>query len=299
MNRASVLQSGALAGILWMALSTLFAVATGATIKHIGQDVPAAQSAFLRFAFGLPIILPLMWMALPLRLTPQQWRLFGARGALHAMGVMIWYYALTHIPLGEVSALNYLTPVLVAIGATIFLGERVLTSHVLAIVAAVIGTLLILQPGIKVIDSGHIAMIGTAFLLAGGYLIAKRLSATVQPTVIVGMLTIAVSAFLFPFALWFWVPLEPSQYLWFFLAALFATGGQYAVTRAFRAAPVTVTQPASFLQLVWATILGVLLFQEPVDFWVLLGGAVIVSSICLLAWQESRKSPARGGPVAA
>jgi drug/metabolite transporter (DMT)-like permease len=294
MSRTQALHSGALAGILWMALASLFAVATGATIKHVGNDVPAAQAAFLRFAFGLPIILPLIWMALPLRPTVQQWRLIGARGLLHAMGVIIWYYALTHIPIAEVSALNYLTPVLVAVGATIFLGERFGASRSLAILAAVIGALLILRPGIRDVDAGHLAMIGTTFLLAGGYLIAKYLTASLPPSIIVAMLTVTVSAVLLPFALWVWVPIAPADYLWLFLAAAFATGGQYAVTRAFRAAPVTVTQPASFLQLIWATILGVLLFQEPVDIWVLVGGAVIVGAICLLTWHEARKAGAPG-----
>ncbi len=292
-------RSGAMVGILWMALASLLAVGTGATIKHIGQDVPAAQAAFLRFAFGLPLILPLTWLALPLRLTPNQWRLFGARGVIHSLGVMIWYYALTHIPIAEVSALNYLTPVLVAVGAAIFLGERFGLSRGLAIVAAIIGALFILRPGTRVIDTGHLAMIGTTFLLAGGYLIAKYLSNKVPAAVIVGMLTISVSVCLFPFALWVWVPLDLSEYLWLFLAAVFATGGQYAVTRAFKAAPVTVTQPASFLQLIWASILGVLLFHEPVDIWVLIGGAVIVCSICMLALQESRNENAGKGTVTA
>jgi drug/metabolite transporter (DMT)-like permease len=282
-----------------MALAGLFAVAVGATIKHTGQEVPAVQAAFLRFAFGVPIVLPLIWKAGPLHLSPPQWRLVWTRGVLHSVGVTIWYFALTRIPIAEVSALNYLTPVVAAIGATFILGERFGPARVLAIIAAMAGAFVILRPGFRELDSGHLGMVLAAFVLAGGYLIAKHLSDSLAPIVIVGLLTVSVSVVLLPFALWVWVPLDRSQYLWLFLAAVFATCGQYAVTRAFQAAPVTVTQPASFLQLIWATILGVLLFSEPADLWVLVGGAVIVGSVCLLAWHETRQDAATKGPLAA
>ena len=59
------------------------------------------------------------------------------------------------------------------------------------------------------------------------------------------------------------------------------------MTLAFAAAPVTVTQPVTFLQLVWATILGVVVFAEPVDLWVVLGGAVILGSVTFITWREA------------
>jgi drug/metabolite transporter (DMT)-like permease len=75
--------------------------------------------------------------------------------------------------------------------------------------------------------------------------------------------------------------------LWLALTAVFATLGHYTLTRAFKAAPLTVTQPITFLQLLWATLLGMLVFNEPFDPWVIAGGGVIVASVTYIAHREA------------
>ena len=62
---------------------------------------------------------------------------------------------------------------------------------------------------------------------------------------------------------------------------------RFTMTLAFAAAPVTVTQPVTFLQLVWATALGAVVFAEPIDIWVVLGGAVILGSVTFITWREA------------
>jgi drug/metabolite transporter (DMT)-like permease len=69
--------------------------------------------------------------------------------------------------------------------------------------------------------------------------------------------------------------------------ATLATGGHYTMTLAFRDAPLAVTQPVTFLQLVWAVALGMIFFQEPFDPFVILGGTVIVSAVSFISWRES------------
>jgi drug/metabolite transporter (DMT)-like permease len=81
----------------------------------------------------------------------------------------------------------------------------------------------------------------------------------------------------------------PVQLAWLAGVAALATAGHYAMTRAFRAAPLAVTQPVTFLQIIWATILGALVFGEPVDGFVILGGALIVGAVSLNTWAEARR----------
>jgi drug/metabolite transporter (DMT)-like permease len=76
-----------------------------------------------------------------------------------------------------------------------------------------------------------------------------------------------------------------------------ATLGHYAMARAFRAAPLAVTQPVTFLQLIWAAALGTLAFGEPVEPWVLAGGGLIILAISANTWAEARRD--RVAPVAA
>jgi drug/metabolite transporter (DMT)-like permease len=117
--------------------------------------------------------------------------------------------------------------------------------------------------------------------------VAKRLSGQVPATVVVGGLSVTVTLGLLPFALAVWVPVGWAEVGWFFLTACFATAAHYTMTRAFASAPVSATQPATFLQLVWSVALGAALFGEPVDGWVILGGAIIMAAVSFITWREA------------
>ena len=90
-----------------------------------------------------------------------------------------------------------------------------------------------------------------------------------------------------PLAWWVWVPVTLAQMGWLAVVAACATSGHYCMTRAFRAAPMTVTQPVTFLSLIWATLVGALVFGEAVDIFVLLGGAMIIGAITFVTWFEA------------
>lgn len=275
------------AGIFWMVVTGILFVAVTATVKHVGDALPAPQSAFLRYALGTVFLIPMIRPILAAHLTRRQLWLFGWRGVAHTVGVTCWFYAMTRITIAEVTAMNYLNPVLVTLGAALFLGERLAIRRILAVVAALAGALLILRPGFRELSPGHLAMLGTALFFAGSYLLAKLLTGEVSPIVVVGMLSITVTIGLAPLAIAVWVPVTWNQIGWLFLVACFATAGHYTMTLAFAAAPVAVTQPVTFLQLLWSVILGAVVFAEPVDFWVVAGGMVILTAVTFISWREA------------
>ena len=275
------------AGIVWMIVTGMLFVGVTAVVKHVGDALPAPQSAFMRYALGLVFLLPVIRPILAARLTGRQLGLFGLRGLVHTFGVMLWFYAMTQITIAEVTAMNYLNPVYVTLGAALFLGERLAARRILAVAAALVGALIILRPGFREIDTGHVAMIGTALFFGASYLLAKLLSGETSPGVIVGLLSITVAVGLAPFAFAVWVTPTLAQWGWMFVVACLATAGHYTMTLAFAAAPVTVTQPVTFLQLLWSVALGALVFAEPVDGWVVLGGLVILASVTFITWREA------------
>lgn len=295
----TALDSRPLKGMFWMFVTGLCFVAVTALVKYLGDELPAAQQAFLRYLLGLVFLIP-MWPAL--RATPitrSALTLFGARGLVHALGVMLWFYAMTQIPLAEVTAMNYLSPIYVTLGAALFLGEKLALRRILAVLVAFLGALIILRPGLREVSSGHLAMIGTAIFFAGSYLMAKRMSGQVSASVVVAMLSLIVTICLAPFAYAVWVPPTGAQLLGLLAVAAFATAGHFTMTLAFAAAPVTVTQPVTFLQLVWAVALGALVFGEGVDLFVVLGGMVIMASVLFITWREAvlRKQEKRAVPA--
>jgi len=274
-------------GVFWMVVTGLCFVAVTAIVKHVGSTLPSSQAAFMRYAFGMIFMIP---MLPAMRRNPPRGRalkLFALRGAFHTAGVVCWFYAMTKLPIAEVTAMNYLSPIYVTLGAALFLGERLALRRITAVVVALIGALIILRPGLRELSPGHYAMLLTAVAFGGSYVSAKSLSATQSPAVVVFMLSITVAIGLAPFAWAVWVPPTLVQAAWLLAVAAFATMAHYAMTLAFRAAPVSVTQPVTFLQLVWAVILGALLFDEPVDQWVVIGGAIIIAAISFITWREA------------
>ncbi len=276
-------------GIFWMVVTGLCFVAVTAIVKHLGDSVPAAEGAFLRYLLGLVFLIPMIRPILRAHLTARQVKLFAARGVLHTGGVILWFFAMARIPIADVTAMNYLSPVYVTLAAALFLGEGLPPRRLAAVVAALIGAVIILRPGFREVQPGHLAMLGTAMLFAGGYLMAKILSDEVAPVVVVGMLSITVTIGLAPFAWAVWVTPTALELAWLFGVACFATAGHYTMTLAFRSAPLTVTQPITFLQLVWAVALGAVVFGEGVDAFVVLGGTIIIGSVIVLTWSEHRR----------
>ena len=276
-----------LVGMFWMFVAGLSFVVMTALVKSLGSTMNPIQAAFLRFVFGLVFLLPALRQILTTHLTRRHLTLFGLRGIVHAVSVMLWFYSMTQIPLAEVTAMNYMVPVYVTLGAALFLGEKLAFRRIAAIIVALIGVLIILRPGFREISPGHLTMIGTALALGGSYLIAKVLVQDLPPSVVVSHMSIWVTIALIPFAFAVWTPPSLRDLGVLFLVASFATAGHYFMTIALKAAPVAVTQPVTFLQLIWATLLGALVFHESVDVWVVAGGTLILAAVSFIAWREA------------
>lgn len=273
--------------IFWMLTTGLFFILVTALVKYMGPRLPAAEAAFLRYAIGLVFLLPALGAMKEAHLTRRQWTLFSLRGFFHALGVILWFFAMTRIPIAEVTAMNYLAPIYVTILAAFFLGERLAMRRIIAVVLGLVGAVVILRPGFREVSMGHLAMLFAAVVFAGSYILAKVLADEVKPSVVVAMLSIFVTLGLAPFAIPVWITPTGEELMILFAVAFCATAGHYTMTLAYAAAPLTVTQPITFLQLVWATLLGLVAFGEPIDIWVVLGGALILASVTFITFREA------------
>jgi drug/metabolite transporter (DMT)-like permease len=276
-------------GVLWMLATTLAFVGVNGIVRHLGTDLPAAQSAFLRFAFGLVFLAPALVSMRQTRLPEGIWPLFLWRGALHVAAVIFWFWAMARVPVAEMAAIGFLNPVIVLVIAGLLLGEGLGKGRVVSVLVALLGALVVLRPGLREVSPGHLSQLAATVCFAVSYIFAKRLSGMAPPSVVVGILSVTVAAGLLPIALWVWEPVSGVQLAWLAAVAALATVGHYTMTRAFRAAPLAVTQPVTFLQILWATLLGAMVFGEAVDGYVILGGALIVAAVSLNTWAEARK----------
>ena len=277
-------------GVIWMIVSTLMFVSVTGIVRYLGSNLPAAEAAFIRYAFGLLIVLPTLWRLFKAPPGKSLMSSFVLRGFVHAFGVTLWFFAMARIPIAEVTAIGYVTPIFVTIGAAIFLGETLKVRRIMGVVAGFVGAVIILRPGFQEISIGQLAQLCTAPLFAASYLMTKSLTGKTDSNTIVAMLTVFCTLFLFPMALVEWQTPSQSELLWLFITACCATFGHYAMTRALNAAPVSVTQPITFLQLVWASALGILAFGEALDPYVILGGIVIVGAATFISHREAKMS---------
>ncbi|WBU57270.1 DMT family transporter [Paracoccus sediminicola] len=281
-------QRSDLIGVGWMVLTGVLFVGVNVLVKYFGQGLPPAQSAFLRFLFGLILLSPLLPRILRTSIPRPLYKLFVLRGALHTIGVVLWFFAMTRIPIAEVTAIGFLNPIVATLGAALLLGERISWRRGLAIAAALVGALVVLRPGMRALELGHLAQVSAAVALGSSYLVARRLAQGVSAELVVVMMSVTVAVMLAPVAIAVWVPPSLAQIGGLALVAVFATAGHYTMTRAFAVAPMAVTQPVTFLQLIWASVVGVVLFAEPLDPMVILGGAMMIAAISYITWREAR-----------
>ncbi len=281
-----------------MVVSTLMFVAVTGIVRYLGSNLPAAESAFIRYGMGLLLLLPLYWRMIKNPPSTQVFKLGAIRGFAHAFGVTLWFYAMARIPIAEVTAIGYVTPIFITIGAAIFLGEKLRMRRIMGVLAGLLGALIILRPGFNEISIGQLAQLGTAPLFATSYLMTKSMTGKIDSRTIVALLTLFCTLFLFPMALIDWQTPTLHELFWLFITALCATFGHYAMTKALAAAPISVTQPITFLQLVWASLLGILVFNEAVDPYVILGGTVIVAAASFISHRESKLAKASITPPA-
>ena len=274
-------------GIFWMLMTGLCFVCVTILVRYVGTRIPAPEAAFIRYAFGTLLLLPIIIQLFKGVEKIHSWRIMLIRGVLHGLGVILWFYAMARIPIAEVTALGYLTPVVVTLGAALFLGEKLHIRRILAIAFGLLGVMIILRPGLSEISGGQIAQLLATPLFAASMLMTKKMTSTESLWVIVTGLSIVCTLTMLLPALSHWVTPNTKELLLLALTAVMATLGHYTMTKAFHLAPLSVLQPVSFLQLLWAILFGAMLFGESIDVFVFIGGAVLVISTTYIAHRES------------
>lgn len=287
---SSLAKHNYLAGALWMITGGLLFVAVAVMVRLLGSDLPAVEAAFIRYVFGLLILIPVFMRMQWRRVQGANLKLYALRGLAHGAAVMLWFFAMARIPISEVTAIGYTTPIFTVVGAVLIFGERIHLRRIIAIIIGFVGILIMLRPGFKTIEIGSLAQLIAAPCFAISFLFAKKLTNTENSSDTLVMLSIFCTLTLMPGALYLWKTPTVVELGWLFLIAIFATAGHYAITKSIANAPLTLTQPFSFLQLIWAILFGYLIFNEVPDLWVTVGAAIIVATISYMSHREAAAS---------
>ncbi|MDQ1899683.1 DMT family transporter [Paracoccus sp. WLY502] len=264
-----------------------------ATAKHLTQTYHPAQVVWARFIGNLAIFAVLFRGAMPMVMRTRRPGLQFARALMQLGSVALFFSSLQVIGLAEATAIMDLNPVLITLGAALFLGEKIGPRRLAGIAAALVGALIIIRPGLGVFQPAALLPLAGAFTYATGALLTRMartdsVATSVMWSAVVGS---ALTSLAVPFV---WQPIAPSDLWAFALLGVFGTLSQYLLVRAFATAEAGVLAPFGYTGLVWAGLWGWLLFGQLPDLWTVTGATIIVAA-GLYVWSReasaARKTP--------
>ncbi len=257
--------------------------------KYLSQTQPVDVVVWARYTFHLLFLLPLLALRFHwVDLVPKRPGFQLLRGGLMLAASLLFFGALARLPLVDVLALFFVSPLVVTALAPIVLRERIGWRRVLAVVVGFVGVLVLLRPGLGAFEP--FALVGLAAGVVHGVylLVTRKLAGTAPPLVTLTYSALLGTAILSAWVLPSWSAPSPRELLIMVALGAAATLGHYLVVKAFDYAPAAWLAPVGFAEIVGATLVGFFAFGDLPDAVSWVGIAVIVGSGLYISLRERR-----------
>ena len=258
-------------------------------VRELSENLGVFQILFIRTCISLSIVMPLIAARGPRLLRTDRIGMHMARNGVNFVAQAAWTYGVAMLPLAAVTALEFSTPVWVALLAALFLGERLSRHRVIAVLSGFIGVLIILRPGVEAVQLAALVVLGSALCFATSNVIAKALTRTEDTLTIVIWMQIMQLPIGFLACIWTWTDPVWSDAPWLIVIGCTGLSAHYAMAKAFSLADTTVVMPIDFLRLPLAGILAYAVYREPVSIFVFLGAALMFAGNFHSVRQERRE----------
>ncbi len=280
--------SGNAKGILFMLFSAAAVSCMTGVIRYLSDTLHPFEIAFFRNFFGLIFLAPMVLQAGTRHLRTSKAPFLVGRGLLSAIAMLCYFYGVSIAPLAEVTALSFMGPLFATIFAVLILREKLHLRRTVALIIGFCGALIILRPGFQEIGLGSVLILCSAAAWSICMIIIKVLTRTESSVTqsVYTALVLAPITGLVAIAEWQWPSLL--QLFWLAVMAGLGTVGQLAFTESFKAAELTTVLPLDFTKLIWASLIGYLIFAQMLDIWVLVGGTVIFAAATYISIREAR-----------
>jgi len=257
-----------------------------AIAKWLSGAISAGQIAWSRFFFQTLLMLPL-FLRTPGAIVAPALALHALRGTLIALATLLFFSALKYLPLADAIAIFFVEPLILTLLGTLFLGESVGWRRLTAVAVGFAGSLLIIRPSFHALGLPALLPLGTALSFAVYLILTRKLAQHEHPERmqfyagvfggLVMTVALAVGSVADVAVLSF---VWPERWQWLLLAGLgiIATAGHLLVVHAFRRAPAALLAPFQYVEIIGATILGLVFFGDFPDAMTWVGAAIIVSS---------------------
>ena len=280
-------------------VATVFFSCMTILIRHVSSELHALEIVFFRNLLAFLWMVPWLMKAGVSSMRTNRFGMYCFRAVISVVGMTCGFWAITLIPIAEATALSFLAPIFATIGAALFLGEDVRLRRWSAVFIGFAGAMLVLRPGVEMIQFGAILALINCVAMAANKLVLKSLTRTESPEAIITYMVLLLTPLTFIPALFVWQTPSWEMLGWMVLLALCGTLGHWCITKATGYAALTVVMPFDFTRLPISALLAFLLFAEVPTIWTWVGGAVIFASTFYIARREAQVARERAAAEAA
>lgn len=281
-----------LKGIALATLSAVLLTTNDAISKYLVESFPLGQVICLRQAATLLVIVPYLmfvtgWGALRVGSWPGQL----TRGSLFIVGSVLMVAGLSVLPLATVITLVFVSPSFIAALSWPLLGERVSPNRWIAILGGFAGVVIVMRPGAAGFEWALLLPVACAMSNSLRDIVTRRLARTETSIGILFWSTMIVMTACLTTAPFGWKAPDATAAAWFVAVGMFNAGAHFFLIEALRIAEAAVVAPVRYTALIWATLMGYLVWREVPDGWVIAGATVIIASGFYMVHAESRAKP--------
>jgi drug/metabolite transporter (DMT)-like permease len=269
-----------------------------AIIKALGADYSVFQIIFFAMLFAfVPMAILVLADQSTGNFRPRHPWLLLARSLLSLTAMSSAFFAFVTLPLAEVYALLFATPLLITALSVPLLGETVRAQRWAAVFAGLVGVMIVLRPGVTELSVGHLAALCAALASSLAAIIIRKIGSEERSAVLIlypMLASILVMGAMLPAV---YVPVELPSLGMMAGVGLLSVVAQLGTITAYRFAPAAVVAPTQYSQILWATIYGIVFFSERPDTMVAIGAGIIIASGVFIVWRESRANVSERRPV--
>jgi len=267
-------------------------------VKHLGATYAPMQVVFFSALLGFPLAtLMLVSDRTDANLRPRHPGWTGLRMVAVVVTGLSAFYAFSTLPLAQVYAILFASPLLITILSIPLLGERVGIRRWAAVVAGLVGVLIVLRPGADSLGLGHLAALTAAFSASTAAVIVRKIGRDERAVVLMlfpMLANVAVMGALLPFV---YRPMPGIDLAAQALMSVFAFTASLLIIAAYKSAEAVIVAPMQYSQIVWASLYGAILFGERLDVGTALGAVVIIASGLYILVREARADTSAHRPV--
>lgn len=282
-------------GILLLLAAVATFTSMDALAKLMMASYPPMQVVWARYTGQTVLVLLIFLPRLRGLLHTRYPALQALRSLLQFGATTFFFLSLGHIGLAEATAITDLNPVLITLGAALFLHEPLGPRRLAGVLVAMLGALIVIRPGLGVFQPAALLPLACAFCYAGFALATRRVGRDENPStslIYSALFGTLVTSALQPVV---WQPVAAGDLWQFVLIGLLGTGAQFLLIRAFTLAEAAAIAPFGYAGLVSATLWGIVLFDEWPDGWTVVGALVIVAAGIYVWHRETRATRAMAG----